>query len=232
MATLRQRITVRRIIAFACAVAIVATAVWLVVGAGVTSVGALAGELRGVVDGLPSWLRAVALLPIAVACLVCLVPSPVVIAVAGLLLGAPAGFVVAILAIGVAVLIERWIAGTLVGAALHARFARRHPQAEQRIAAWGFPGVLLVRALGTPTTVIGWASSATGLRPWQVSTGSMVGSMPRAVAYATLGATGGSLLRPADWTWQVWGATALLLALLLVSLVLGWRQARSVRSAP
>lgn len=230
MPPLRQLLTLRRLVALACALAIVGTATWLVVGAGVTSVGALARELDGFIDGLPPWLRAAALLPIAVACLVCLIPSPVVIAVSGLLLGATTGFVVAILAIGVAVLAERWIAGTLVGQALHARFARRHPEAEERISALGFPGVLLMRALGTPTTVIGWASSATGLRAWQVSAGCMVGSMPRAVAYVTLGATGASLVRPAEWTWQVWSASALLVALLVVSLALGWRRARRARS--
>lgn len=230
MHRLRPFLTPHRLLAITCALAILGTAAWLLVGVGATSVGALAREVRDAIDAFPPWLRSVALLPIAIAGLVCLVPSPVVIAVSGLLLGAGTGFVVAILAIGVAVLIERWIAGTIVGRALHDRFAHRHPHAEQRIAALGFPGVLLVRALGTPTTVIGWASSATGLRAWQVSAGCMVGSMPRAVAYSTLGATGASLLRPADWTWQVWAASALLVALLVVSLVLGWRQARTGRA--
>jgi uncharacterized membrane protein YdjX (TVP38/TMEM64 family) len=214
-----------RVLAILVVLAVGVGAWWLIVAQGLTTPRALEGALDARLDtaALASWQRMAVVFVVAVAGLVCLLPSPVVIAASALVLGAGAGFAVAVSAIGVAVAIERWLAATIIGEALHARLARRHPGMDERVAAWGLPGVVLVRALGTPTTVIAWASSATSLRWWAVSLGCMAGSMPRAFAYATLGAAGVSLLRPADWTWQVHTALVMLLALLATSVIVARR---------
>ena len=159
----------------------------------------------------------------AILLLVCLMPSPLVTAALGLVLGAATGVAVAITAIGMAVLIERWLAASIVGDLVHARLASRHPGIDERVRRGGLAGVLLLRALGTPTTVLAWASSATALRPWQLSVGCAVGSLPRSVAYATLGSSGAALLRPSEWDAAVWASMVLLVALVLVSLALGLR---------
>jgi uncharacterized membrane protein YdjX (TVP38/TMEM64 family) len=178
-----------------------------------------------------SWpARIMLLFCMAVGGLVCLMPSPIVIAALGLALGAGVGLAVALAAIAAAVAIERLLAATVVGDALHSRLAAKHPNVDQTVEQYGLPGVLLLRAIGVPTTVLAWASSATSLAWWKVSLGASLGTLPRGFAYATLGAAGASLLQPEEWTWQVWVSAGLLAALLVVSAILGWRGARQVRN--
>ena len=213
-----------RVAAVIVLVGCVAGGAYLVFGAEATSPARLAGDVQGMVDGLPGIAAWLVVALVAIACLVCLTPSPIVIGACGLLLGAWAGFAAGIVAIGVAVVLERLLAATIAGRVLHARLVRTRPDVDARIARWGLPGIVLVRALGAPTTVIAWASSATALRPVHVSVGCMLGSMPRGLAYATLGSAGASLLRPGDWTRHVWASVAMLVALLGVSVTLAWRQ--------
>jgi uncharacterized membrane protein YdjX (TVP38/TMEM64 family) len=229
---IRQLLTAPRIVALLVLAGCIAGGAWLLLGAGITSPARLADDLQATIDSLPLLVAALLMFVIATTCLVCLMPSPIVLAACGLLLGAGIGAVVGIAAIGAAVAIERLLALTIVGRLLHERLARRHPDADERIASWGLVGVILVRALGTPTTVIAWASSATALRAWAVSAGCMLGTLPRGLAYATLGASGASLLRPTQWTWQVWAAVALLVVLLGVSSIVAWARTRTRGSSP
>jgi uncharacterized membrane protein YdjX (TVP38/TMEM64 family) len=230
--SIRQLLTVPRIAAVLVLAACVAGGAWLLLGAGITSPAQLADGLQDTIDSLPRLVAALLMFVIATMCLVCLMPSPIVLAACGLLLGAWVGAAVGIAAIGAAVAIERLLALTIVGRLLHERLARRHPHANERIASWGLVGVMLVRALGTPTTVIAWASSATALRAWAVSVGCMLGTLPRGLAYATLGASGASLLRPTQWTWQVWASVGLLVVLLGVSSAVAWTRTRARGSSP
>jgi uncharacterized membrane protein YdjX (TVP38/TMEM64 family) len=228
MDRIRPLLTARRVGAIALSLVAFAIGAALLVGAGPDGLERAARRAADELAGLPRAVQLAVAFAACVVLLVCLVPSPLVIAGAGLVLGAWAGVSVAICAIAVAVLVERWLAASIVGDLLHARLAARHPDADERIRSNGLAGVLVLRALGTPTTVLAWASSATALRRWQLSLGCAVGSLPRGVAYATIGATGASLLRPSEWDTAVWASMALLVALVFVSLLTGAR-ARSTR---
>lgn len=192
----------RRVAVAAGFVTLFAVTWWVAARNDVSSADDLVALVRDPLDAL-GWLRLPVTLALATALLVALVPSPIVFGAVGIALGTWEGLAVGILALGIAVVIDRFIGRTLVGEWLQARMARSMPQVDRRITRYGFPGVVVARLVGTPPALIGWASSATSLTWWQVSVGCMVGTLPRGFAYVAIGASGGALWPPGDWTTEV-----------------------------
>lgn len=195
---------------------------WTAAALEINSVDELTARVREPVDDL-GVLRWPIALVVATLLLVALVASPIVFAACGVVLGAAGGLVVALTALGLAVLIERQLGRTLFGEWLQQRMAPRWPHLDSTISRYGFPGVMAVRLVGAPPALLGWMSSATSLRAWQIALGCVLGTVPRGFAYVSLGASGAQLWPPSEWTPLVFISGAVLALVGVASMVVAAR---------
>lgn len=190
------------------------------------SVGRDVDDVRDAIDGAGAWAP-VAMVAAAAALTVAFFPFPVVAGAAGLLFGVAEGTAYA-------------LTGETLGACaalLIARFAARDAAAElagprlrallDGVARRGFVAVLYVRILpGVPRHPANYAFglTAVGLVPFLVAT--VIGTAPRAFAYAALGGTLGDLRSTESIL-----AVSLLVVMGLLGLVLVLRERRAARAA-
>lgn len=190
------------------------------------SVGRDVDDVRDAIDGAGAWAP-VAMVAAAAALTVAFFPFPVVAGAAGLLFGVAEGTAYA-------------LTGETLGACaalLIARFAARDAAAElagprlrallDGVARRGFVAVLYVRILpGVPRHPANYAFglTAVGLVPFVVAT--VIGTAPRAFAYAALGGTLGDLRSTESIL-----AVSLLVVMGLLGLVLVLRERRAPRAA-
>ncbi len=188
---------------------------------GITTPDELLAAVRGPFEGLGPWTGP-AVYAGSVFALVCLAPSPVVAVTAGAILGPLGGLTTTLAAIGTAVLVQRWMGRTLVGAQVQAHMHRRYPGLDARMARSGLFGIIGLRLLGTPPTALAYASSATALPPAHLSAGCVVGTVPRGFAYASIGASGGALWPPSEWSTEAALALLILGVASIVALAIAW----------
>ena len=190
------------------------------------SIGRDVDEVRDAIDGAGAWAP-VAMVAAAAALTVAFFPFPVVAGAAGVLFGVAEGTAYA-------------LAGETLGACaalLIARYAARDAAAElagprlrrllDGVARRGFVAVLCVRILpGVPRHPANYAFGLTaiGLAPFAGAT--VLGTAPRAFAYAALGGTLGDLRSTESVL-----AVSLLVAMGVLGLVLVARERRSARAA-
>ena len=212
-------------------VAGIALGAWLLLVEDVRS-GAGLLEALGVDEGDPelSTARLAAVFAGAVLLYVAMLPYPLVLAAAGLLLGVWAGLVVGLGALGCAATVHRAVGTEIAGRRLRRRLENRHPDLHRRLERAGGPGVIAVRLFGAPTPAIAWATSAAGIGALALAGGVIVGTIPRGIAYVTLGANGGSLWPPSEWTWPVIGSLLVIGIASAATLVVSLRLHRSGRA--
>lgn len=147
------------------------------------------GELREAVDAL-GWAAPAGFVIFSAALGCLLVPGPVLSAAAGLLfgpvLGTALGLISAVLSANVSLAVGRRAgregARDLVG-------GKRFDRAEAAMGRHGTVAVIAQRIAPIPDGPANYAFGAGGVSALQISVGTLIGSLPRAFAYAALGSS-------------------------------------------
>lgn len=183
--------------------AIAAALFWAASGYAVTPT-----ALRGIVD---DWglVAPIAYGAVGAGLIVAFVPLAVVSGLAGLFFGPAIGFPVALAAAtsgaGITFLLSRWLGGSAIDELQGQRLAAMRAWITER----GLPAVVMARIAPIPTSVVNYGSGLTALPFRAFVVGSLLGFMPRVLAYV---AVGGSLDDPAS--------PAMIGALLLLAVVI------------
>jgi uncharacterized membrane protein YdjX (TVP38/TMEM64 family) len=208
-----RRISLIRLAAFASVLAAIAVVATL------SGFRPSAARVRDYGEGFGA-LGPIVFVPLSTALGCLLVPGPILAGAAGLLFGTAIGTPVALAAaVTTAVaelLIARHVAGGEVGRLLPSRVRGIDSFIERR----GFFAVLYVRlAPGIPYNIVNYGAGLTRLRVRDMTTGTLVGALPRTFAYVALGGSLSDLGSPAAIA-----ALVLLVVTAVVGAVLARRQ--------